>query len=1115
MVARTSVGPGFPRTSSGLGGDLAWAGLRSPARFAFFAVIAAAVMLGGTAHAQVPNQVVGGTMQGMRQTVPTDAYFLVLNEYYAGNYVGALADFQNCLRGGIKTTTSTWIDSICYHTMCGECLYQLGQYDAALTHYDNAIRLQTAFDGWMIPVKFNVAITPAAQGSIRPLPWGQTQRTQLLVGSFPDSVLIQQGQVDQTAKLASGGGVIQQAQMTPINPQEIVRCVCLSLRRRKEILGPLAQYDVLVGNLIASLSKRMVQPNHWSESWVDVMLGSAFAVVGKDTQAKPLLDRAIVAQGQYDHPLTATALIELGKLALNAGDNDSAIKYFQEASYSAFYFLDLITVEDALRLAATTHITANKQGPYAPLAAAVNWARLQGFRHMQVSLMTLIAEQQCVADQVPAASTTMDNIRATVVRSDIMKSRVGAQVNRMQALVNYQLGNVAGGDTAINAALFFSRTGSLSLFRMGLADQLYVRRTLTARGASEVLGELLRDPGPEQWLKDPLDALATLVFPHPLYFERWFEVSLERKELDGKRALDIVDLMKRHKYLSTQELGGRLLALRWLLEGPAETLSKTATLQRQAFLTQFPQYEKLSQQARTIRAELGQLPVVAEDPAAAKQQSAKMADLDKANRALEVMLKAMALQRMPSEIVFPPVRTTEETQKALPDRHALLTFFVGARSTFGFLMTNDKYGYWPIPSPGDVQKRLTAVLQGMGNYDENKILHQTDLAGTSWQRPSQELFDQLTQDSKASLPYGFDELIIVPDAGLWYVPFEALYVSSQGKPPKPLLEQIRIRYAPTMGLAVGDVRPRLDKGKALVSLGKLYPGDDDSVAENAYAEFARAVPQSQSFRVKQKLQFSPALFAGLADRLITFAEIVPSPNGPLGTAPLTGDKNSVGGTLDDWLRLPWQGPEQIALPGFHTAAENSLKKTTPADAGNDLFLPVMNLMASGARTVLISRWRPGGRTAFDLVREFMQELPYVSASKSWQRAVALTMNSQIALDAEPRIKLESTDAPPEAKHPFFWAAYMIVDTGTEPFVDPAEAAKQVIKVVPAQAAPPGAKPADPPMPIVPALPGEPAKPVGAAVPVAAPQAPNGAKPPPTTPKPAALKKPAAARAAKP
>jgi len=1091
MVARASVGVGSSGTARGVAGKLRRGAIALAVAAACLSAVAGS---GGVAQAQVPNQVVGGTMKGMRQTVPTDAYFLVLTEYYSGNYTGSLGDFRGCLRSAVKTSSSFWIDSICYHTMCGECLYQLGQYGAALDHYNKAIQLQIAFDGWLIPVKFNVAIAPAQPGTIRPIPWGQTQRTQVLVGSYSDNVLIQQGQIDQTAKIAAGGvAVIQQAQMMPINPQEIVRCVCLSLRRRKEILGPLAQYDQLAGQLIASLSKRLVQPNHWSESWVDVMLGSAYSSVGKDVLAKPILDRAILAGGQYDHPLTGTALIELGKLALNAGDNDTAIKYFQEASYAGFYFYDLITIEDSLKFAATAHMAANKAGTYQPLAAAANWARLQGFRQLYTSLMTLIAESKCALDQVPAASTTLDNIRANVVRTEIMKGRVGSQVNYAQALVNYQAGNVPAGDNAINAALAFSRTGSLALFRMSLADQMYVDRTLTTRAASEVLGELLRDPGPAQWLSDPLDALATLVFPHPIYFERWFEASLERKELDGKRALEIADLLKRHKYLSTLELGGRLLALRWLLEGPPETLSKTASLQRQAFLTQFPQYEKLSQQARTIRAELGQMPVVAEDPAAAKQQYAKMAELDKATRGLETMLKVLSLRRMPSEIVFPPIRTTEETQKALPDKHALLTFFVGNRSTFGFLMTNDKFGYWPIPSPGDVQKRLTAVLQGLGNFDENKVLHDADLAGTAWQRPSQELFDQLTQDSKASLPYGFDELVIVPDAGLWYVPFEALYVSSQGKPPKPLLEQIRIRYAPTMGLAVGDSRPRLDKGKALVSLGKLYPGDDDSVAETAYAEFARAVPQSQSFRVKQKLQFSPTLFAGLADRLITFAEIIPSPNGPLGTAPLTGDKNSVGGTLEDWIRLPWQGPEQIALPGFHTAAENSLKKTTPADAGNDLFLPVTNLMASGARTVLISRWRPGGRTAFDLVREFMQELPYVSASKSWQRAVALSMHSPIALDEEPRIKLDSSDSPPEAKHPFFWAAYMIVDTGTEPYVDPADAAKEVIKIEPNQAGAPNVKPVDP------------LKPVDAPKPF------DGPKPADATESPAAPKKAAAAR----
>ncbi|MCE9608568.1 MAG: CHAT domain-containing protein, partial [Planctomycetia bacterium] len=553
--------------------------------------------------------------------------------------------------------------------------------------------------------------------------------------------------------------------------------------------------------------------------------------------------------------------------------------------------------------------------------------------------------------------------------------------------------------------------------------------------------------------------MATLVHPHPLYFERWFEVSLDRKELDGRRALEIADLAKRHKYLSTQEFGGRLLALRWMLEGPAESLSKLAVIQRQSFLTQFPAYEKLSQHARSIRAELGQLPIVAEDSAALRKQTLKLAELDKANRDLELMLKVMAVRRMPSEIVFPPVRTTEETQKALPDKHALLTFFVGSRSTFGFLMTNDKFGYWPITSAVEVQKKLIAVLQGFGNYDENKVLHKVDLDNTAWQQPSQELFDLLTKDSKAGLPYGFTELAIVPDAGLWYVPFEALYVSSEGKTPKPLLEQLRIRYAPTMGLAVGDTRLRLDKGKALVSLGKLYPGDDDAVAETAFAEFSRAVPLSESIRVKAKLMSSPSLYAGLADRMITFADIVPSPNGPLGAAPMTGDKNSIGGTLGDWVRLPWQGPEQIALPGFHSAAENSLKKASPLDYGNDLFLTVTNLMASGARTILISRWRPGGRTAFDLVREFMQELPYVSATKAWQRAVALSMRSPIALDAEPRVRLESAESPPDARHPFFWAAYMIVDTGTEPAVSADDAAKEVLKIVPKKAEP--AAPAKP------------------------------------------------------
>ncbi|MCE9605634.1 MAG: tetratricopeptide repeat protein, partial [Planctomycetia bacterium] len=459
-------------------------------------------VVGGSA-AQVRGQV-------MRTTVPTDGYFVVLGGLYDGDYAAALQGFQSCLQGAVKTSSSFWIDSICYHTMCGECLFQMGQHGPALEQFNKALRLQITFNDWLIPVKFNQVITPAQQASLRPIPWGQPQR-QMIIGSFPDSILIQQGSVDQTQKIASGGGVIQQATQVPINPQEIVRCVCLSLRRRHQILGPLAPFDKLAGELISVLTKRMVQPNHWSEAWVDVMLGCAFAAVGKDAQAKPLFDKSILAGGQYDHPMTSVALVELGRIALISGNYDLATKYFQEASYSAFYFVDPIVMEDALRLAATTHFLANRGGAYVPLALASNWARLQGFYEMYASLMILIAENQCLLDQADAAATTLDNIRSTIGRSNMLKACVGARLSFTQAHVNYQLGNSAGGDTAVNFALAFARTGSLSLFRMDLADRKTVDRSLTTREASEIFNELLRDPQPGHWLYDPLDAMATLV----------------------------------------------------------------------------------------------------------------------------------------------------------------------------------------------------------------------------------------------------------------------------------------------------------------------------------------------------------------------------------------------------------------------------------------------------------------------------------------------------------------------------------------------------------------------------------------------------------------------------
>jgi hypothetical protein len=98
-----------------------------------------------------------------------------------------------------------------------------------------------------------------------------------------------------------------------------------------------------------------------------------------------------------------------------------------------------------------------------------------------------------------------------------------------------------------------------------------------------------------------------------------------------------------------------------------------------------------------------------------------------------------------------------------------------------------------------------------------------------------------------------------------------------------------------------------------------------------------------------------------------------------------------------------------------------------------LFLSLCGLMSTGARTILISRWRTGGQTSLGLVREFAQELPHISPAEAWQRSVQVAINTQIDPAHEPRLKKAPPGTElPNADHPFFWAGYMLVDSGVKP-----------------------------------------------------------------------------------
>ncbi len=136
------------------------------------------------------------------------------------------------------------------------------------------------------------------------------------------------------------------------------------------------------------------------------------------------------------------------------------------------------------------------------------------------------------------------------------------------------------------------------------------------------------------------------------------------------------------------------------------------------------------------------------------------------------------------------------------------------------------------------------------------------------------------------------------------------------------------------------------------------------------------------------------------------------------------------------------------MPGFHTAAETALRRGHAG--GQELFLSLTGLLASGTRTVFISRWRNGGPAGLEVVRELAQELPHISPAEAWQRAVRVAVNTPLDVEHEPRIKknLPAGD-PRNADHPLFWAGYMLVDSG---MLDPDEANELALPGKPARRA---------------------------------------------------------------
>ena len=600
-------------------------------------------------------------------------------------------------------------------------------------------------------------------------------------------------------------------------------------------------------------------------------------------------------------------------------------------------------------------------------------------------------------------------------RNSLPQAVVNARAKYVAAVVQFLNGNFRGGSSDLAKALSHFQTGSLWLYRLNLANKLIATNKISQRQADQLYSTILRDPTELDWKTDPLEAIAFLASAHVGPMQLLFDIVADRK--DHQRALEIGDMVRRHRFFSNLPLGGRLMAFRWVMHAPVEALSGSAAKQRANFMNRNPAYRASIARTEEIRKELIQLPIQPEPRSeAGVNQTKLLKELATISETQEAILASFALRREPAEMVFPPQGRFTEFQDAIDrDQLALVTLETGA-GIHMYLVGSDRLQYVGLLKSKEVGRAVGKLLKELGVG--GAAIAYKDLLEEEWKETAGEIKTKLFGANDDAWKR-YKELVIVPDGALWYLPFEALPVQHEDQE-KYLSDIVDIRYCPSMFMAFGIQRPQQPVVRSVVVTARMHSRGEAELSSREFGNLARELPDVT--RIEGQLRIPSNYLGTLFDQLVVWSDMK-AVKSPLALLPMQIDKDKNSNSIANWMSLPWRGPEHVAMPGFNSDGGAGMRG---GSNGGDLFLTTMGMLASGTRTTLISRWATGGKTSLDLTRKYAESLPTKGPIKSAQISRQATRELDVDFENEPRVRVKKSDAAIKAEHPFFWAAHMLV-----------------------------------------------------------------------------------------
>lgn len=958
---------------------------------------------------------------GGSNQVPDPSYYLLFGDYYQGDLRSAARDFA-ATRGAVRWGSDRYLDSACYWTMAGECHFHAGSFPQAIELYETALDLYLTFtaNGWHQRIQVPPLITARnAAVAAAQITWGQSQRNFSVAGQ-PDTFQVLFGRLDNE-RVAQQGGVIQNPEFRPVDVAEIMRCVSVAMHRRRMIKGVTCRFDPFSSKLVEVLEPLRGGDGTILGAWNGIALGIAYAGVEEFDKAQRILLQSLQFGGGMDHSLTPLGLLELAIIKFQLGELAEAATLAAEASYSAALYRQYDVLDESLSLGTTIHLIQTRS-PYPPLENAIAWLNRDRARLAQTSLTIRLAECFSEAGEPNVSAQLLSDAAQSAAR---IGGPLQGRIEYLSALNSFLNGDFDAGRTRLAEGLARFQSGSRWLYQLGLADNLTLNKKITDRQSDALYGMLLRDPLDNEWRMEPIEAMSFLASDHLAPIERWFSIAVANQEFE--HAIEIAELLRRHRFFATMPLAGRQLSFRWLMHGPEETVGKPVLAQRTDFLTRYPAYKQLCDQSEMLQQKLlaGRL-LTDPDTDERREQTSTFLELMTVSQRQEATLASFALRREPASMTFPPAIIASTVRNEIAADQLILYVVEAADSVY--FLTIDLQG----------AKLLSWQPRKRVIQDINQLYREAHLA-------ERQLDAEMLQDEKWKAtaykvaatwlpqldlsPLGTgSELLVIPDGVMWYAPWELLRFGTDEPSAKSLFDLAALRYSPTLGLAISPQRTHKPWTRTAVFSGPLANKFEVEWTQARVEDYQKLSPEI--IAIPERLDFPSNLFNTILDQVVVWSESEGiEKSGPYGLVPVEKDRGKNGSNLAAWMSLPFTGAEHVVLPTFSGLGDLGIKGK--AD-GHEFFVIACAMLSSGTRTVLLSRWNVAGESVLEVSRGYLDNVAEdFSPAQAWHQAAAELQTKP--LDWSRELRLKPTKSPPEltGRHPVFWAGYMVFDVPTQ------------------------------------------------------------------------------------